>query len=95
MIDHYGSKARLKFRKDCLRQPNKITYDYGHKVNVYMFMNLVLLVLAVVILHTKNCLFGAVTLTNNTYIEKYGYSGFGIGFDRRSRFLVVDLVKMY
>ena len=34
----------------------------------------------------KNCLFGAVTLTKNTDIEKYGYSGYGIGFYRRSAF---------
>ena len=34
----------------------------------------------------KNCLFGAVTLTKNAGIEKYGYFGFGIGFDRRSSF---------
>ena len=31
-------------------------------------------------------MFGAVTLTKNVDIEKYGYSGFGIGFDRRSSF---------
>ena len=31
----------------------------------------------------KNCLFGAVTLTKNTDIDKYEYSGHGIGFDRR------------
>ena len=34
----------------------------------------------------KNCLFGAVTLTKNTDIDKYGYSGYGIGFDRKSSF---------
>ena len=34
----------------------------------------------------KNSLFGAVTLTKNTDIDKYGYSGYGIGFDRRSSF---------
>ena len=34
----------------------------------------------------KNCLFGAVTLTKNTDIDKYGYSGYGTGFDRRSSF---------
>ena len=34
----------------------------------------------------KNCLFGGVTLTKNTDIDKYGYSGYGIGFDRRSTF---------
>ena len=32
----------------------------------------------------KNCVFGAVTLTKNADIDKYGYSGYGIGFDRRS-----------
>ena len=31
-------------------------------------------------------MFGAVTLTKNADIEKYGYSGFDIGFDRRSGF---------
>ena len=30
-----------------------------------------------------NCFFGAVTLTKNADIDKYGYSGYGIGFDRR------------
>ena len=34
----------------------------------------------------KNCLFGAVTLTENTDIDKYGYSGYGIGFERRGSF---------
>ena len=31
-------------------------------------------------------MFGAVTLTKNTDIDKYGYSGYGVGFDRRSSF---------
>ena len=34
----------------------------------------------------KNCLFGAVTLIKNADIDKYGYSCYGIGFDRRSSF---------
>ena len=34
----------------------------------------------------KNCLFVAVTLTKNADIDKYRYSGYGIGFDRRSSF---------
>ena len=34
----------------------------------------------------KNCLFDAVTLTKNTDVDKYKYSGYGIGFDRRSSF---------
>ena len=34
----------------------------------------------------KNYLFGAVTLTKNADINKYEYSGYGIGFDRKSNF---------
>ena len=34
----------------------------------------------------RNCLFDAVTLTNNSNTDKYGYSGYGTGFDRRSSF---------
>ena len=34
----------------------------------------------------KKCLFGAVALTKNADIDKYGYSGYRIGFDRRSCF---------
>ena len=34
----------------------------------------------------KNRLFGAVILTKNADIDKYGYSGYGIGLDRRSSF---------
>ena len=32
----------------------------------------------------ENCLFGSVKLTKNTNIDKYGYSGYGIGFDRKT-----------
>ena len=31
-------------------------------------------------------MFGAVTLTKTADIDKYGYSGYGIGFERRSSF---------
>ena len=34
----------------------------------------------------ENCLFGAVKLTKNPDIDKYGYSGYGIGFDRKGFF---------
>ena len=34
----------------------------------------------------KHCLFGAVTLTKNADTDKYRYSGYGIGFDRRRSF---------
>ena len=34
----------------------------------------------------ENCLFSAVTLTKIDDIDKYGYSGYGIGIDRKSSF---------
>ena len=48
----------------------------------------------------KNCLFGAVTLIENSDIDKYGYPGYGIMEldlieDQVFHFQVVDLVKMY
>ena len=38
----------------------------------------------------KNCLFGAVTKTKNADFDKYGYSGYGVGFDRKSSFPFPD-----
>ena len=38
----------------------------------------------------SNCLFGPVKLTKNTYLDKYKYIGYGIGFDSRSEFLFTD-----
>ena len=65
-----------------------INHIFTHKkcVNIYIVYKL-----AASSSHTsdptiENCLFGAVTLTKNADIEKYKYSGYGIGFDRRSSF---------
>ena len=37
-----------------------------------------------------NCLFGSVKLTKNADLDKYKYTGYGIGFDFRSEFLFTD-----
>ena len=92
LIDHYGTKIRLKFNKSCLKQPKKLTYDYWHKVNVYIVYEL-----GASSSTLKNCLFGAVFLPKNADTEKYGCSGFGIDLieDQTFHFQVSDLVKMY
>ena len=97
MIDHYDSKARVKFNKGFLKQPSKLTCDYGRKVNIYIVYELGASSSNDSDPSLKNCLFGAVTLTKSADIEKYGYSGFGTGLieDQASHFLVVYLVKMY
>ena len=74
---------RGQFTGSCLKE-TKILYTHKKVVNVYIVYELgasgsnnsdpIL----------KNCLFGAVTLTKNADNDKYGYSGYGIGFDRRS-----------
>ena len=86
LIDHFGSKVRLKFNKDCLKQSNTLTYDYGPRVNVYIVYEIGASSSNVSGPKLKNCLFGAVILRKNADIERYVYSGFGIGFDRRSSF---------
>ena len=86
MIDNYGSKIRLEFNKGCLKQSNNLKYDYGSKVNIYIVYELGTSSSNDSDPTIKKCLSGAVTLTKNADIEKYGYSGYGIGFDRRSSF---------
>ena len=87
LIDHYGIKVRAKFNVSCLKQPKKLTYDYGHRLNVNIVYGLGASGSDNNDPTLKNCLFGAVTLIKNADIEKHGYSGYGIGFDRRSSFL--------
>ena len=83
-LNYYGTKTRVKFTRSCLKQTDHI-YTHKKVVNIYIVYEL-----AASSSHDsdptiKNCLFGAVTLTKND-IENYKYSGYGIGFNRRSSF---------
>ena len=89
------SYSGIKFTGSYLKQ-DKITYSHKNVVNIYIVYEL-----GASSSHSdyptlKNCFFGAVTLTKNIDIDKYGYSGYGIGFDGKSsfHFEVVDLVKI-
>ena len=84
-LNYYGTKTRVKFTGSCLKQ-SKISYTHGKVVNIYIVYELGASSSHVNDPTLKNCLFGAVTLTKNADIDKYGYSGYGIGFDRRSSF---------
>ena len=84
-LNYYGTKTRVQFTGSCLKQSDHIS-THEKVVNIYIFYEL-----GASTSHTsdpsiKNCLFGAVTLTKNADIEQYKYSGYGIGFDRRSSF---------
>ena len=84
-LSYYGTKVKVQFKKSCLKQSNNI-FTHKNIVNTYIVYEL-----PACSSHTsdpiiKSCLFGAVTLTKNADIEKYKYSGYGIGFNRRSSF---------
>ena len=85
LIDYYGYNIRVKFNGSILRQP-KVWYTHEKAVNIYIVYKLPGSSSDSDDPTLKNCLFGAVTLTKNGDINKYGYSGYGIGFDRKSSF---------
>ena len=86
-IDYIGNKIRIKFNESCFKQSNKISCTHKKIVNIDIF-NEINKKDNTIISHPtlENCLFGAVTLTKNADINKYWYSGYGIGFDRKGKF---------
>ena len=84
-LSYYGTKTRVKFTGRCLKQ-SKVSYTHRKVVSIYIVNKL-----GASSSHNndptlKKYLFGAVTLTKNVDVDKYGYSGYGTGFDRRLRF---------
>ena len=71
-LNYDGTKTRVKFTGSCLKQSQILyTHRKGKVVNIYIVYEL-----------------GASSSHNNDIddIDKYGYSGYRIGFDRRSSF---------
>ena len=85
VIHYYNYKIRVKFNGSNLRQPT-VSYTHKKMVNIYIIYELIGSSSHSDDPTLKYCLFGAVAFTKNADIDKYGYSGYGIGFDRRSRF---------
>ena len=85
----------MEFRRSCLKQQDKLTYTHRTIVNIYIVYELGDSGSFNDDQTLKNSLFSAAKLTTNADIDKYRYSGYGIGFDRKVfHFWVVDLVKM-
>ena len=82
---YYASKVRVKFTGNCLKQ-SVTSYTHRKVVNIYIVYELGASTSNNNDPTSKNCLFGAVTLTKNTGVDKYGYLGYGVGFDGRSSF---------
>ena len=83
-LECINKKMLVKFNGSCLIKQNKSTFN-KKIVNIYIVYDLdsnsnnfdpAL----------KNCLFEVVKLTKNSDIDKYKYSGYGIGFDSKGRF---------
>ena len=66
---------------------DKITYTHGKIVNIYIVYEINKKDNTIISNPTlKNCLFGAVTITKHINIDRYGYSGYVNGFDRKGNF---------
>ena len=84
-LSYNDPKIKVQFTGSCLRQ-SKFTFTHKKVVNIYIVYELGASGSNFNDPAIQNCLFGAVILTKNADIGKYKYSGYGIGFDRRSSF---------
>ena len=87
-IDKYDmTKIRIKFNGSFLNQfhPSII---HGKTVNIYIVYEISNYFNNSNYPTIENCFVGSVMLTKNTDINKYGYSGYGIGFDRKGLFAI-------
>ena len=82
LLNYLDTKIRVKVNGNCLKQ-SQISYTHGKRVNIYIVYEKFSYSSGNNYPTLENCLFGAVTLTKNADIDKYRYSGYGIGFDRR------------
>ena len=84
-LSYLVNKTRVKFKWGCLKQ-DKITYTHGKVVNIYTVYDISKNYNINSYSKLENCLFGAVSLTENVNIEKYKYSGHEIGFGKHGFF---------
>ena len=80
-LSYYDTnKIRVKFDRGCLKQ-DQAKLLHGEVVNIYIIYFDISSYPTL-----ENRLFGAIKLTKNTDIDKYGFSSYGIGFDRPGSF---------
>ena len=84
-LDYYGTKTRVEFSGSCLKQ-DKVTFNHGKIVNIYIVYEISKSINISDYPILENCLFGPVSLSKNADIDRHGYSGYGIGFDRHGSF---------
>ena len=79
------STIRIKFHGSFLNR-FPATILHGGIVNIYNVYEIADYFNASNYATLENCLFGSAKLSKNVDIDKYGYSGYGIGFDRKGLF---------
>ena len=90
-LSYYGMKKRVEFNGNCLKQ-DEVTFNHGKTVNICIVYEISKSINISDYPTLANCLFRAVTLTENADIDKYKYSGYGIGFDRHRSFLFPGII---
>ena len=94
-IDNYDmSRSRIKFNGSFLNRFPP-TIPHGDIVNVYIDYEITSNYSSINYPTLENCLFRSVKLTKNADIDKYGYSGYSIGFDRNTSFSFGNEIGKY
>ena len=78
-------KRYFVFRGSCLKE-DRAKREYDKIINIYIVYDLQSNLNYNPDFTLENCLFDAVKITKNTDVDKYKYSGYGIGFDGRGVF---------
>ena len=84
-LNYYCTRTRVEFNGSCLKQ-DKVAFNHQKVINVYIVYEISKSINIRAYATLVNCLFGAVSLTKNSDIDRYGYSGYGVGFDRHGSF---------
>ena len=79
-----NARMKVEFTGIFLKQ-GKVTYTHGGIINIYIVYKLIPYINGTGVT-LENCFFGAVEFTKNDDIDKYKYSGYGIGFDSKGTF---------
>ena len=73
-------KRYFTFKGGCLKE-DKAESEFQKIINIYIVYDLESNLNYNPDFTVENCLFGGVKITKNTDVDKYKYSGYGIGFD--------------
>ena len=86
-IDIYDNDTKIRIKFDgCFLNRFPPTILDGDVVHIYIVYEITSDHKNINYPTLENCLFGSVKLTKNADMDKYGYSGYGIGFDRETSF---------